>query len=121
MLNVIPKEGGNRFTGTLSPAAPTTTSGRQHVRRAQRPRARLPTAARDGSMTSTSVLAGPIVKDKLWFMTAHRRWGREERIANLFHDLTMNDPLFTPADGTNGRPFEPGATRRRISGRTTSA
>ena len=53
------------------------------------------------------VLAGPIVRDKIWFMTAHRRWGRTERIANLFHDTVLNDPFFTPADGTNGRPFEP--------------
>src|SRR5262249_10020677 len=31
-----------------------------------------------------------------------------ERVANLFHDTVLNDPYFTPADGTNGRPFEPG-------------
>ena len=54
-----------------------------------------------------AVLAGPIVQDKVWFMTAHRRWGRVERIANLFHDTVLNDPFFTPADGTNDRAFEP--------------
>ena len=108
VLNVIPKEGGNRFTGTLF------ASGTNHNLQADNMSDALKAA---GAITNSGtrrvydvnfVLAGPIVKDKLWFMTAHRRWGREERIANLFHDLTMNDPLFTPADGTNGRPFEPG-------------
>jgi hypothetical protein len=54
------------------------------------------------------VLAGPIKRDTVWFMTAHRRWGRRERVANLFHDTVLNDPYFIPADGTNGRPFQPG-------------
>src|SRR5262249_51464658 len=58
------------------------------------------------------VVAGPIERDALWFMTAHRRWGRRERVANLFHDTVLNDPSFTPADGTNGRPFEPGEPRQ---------
>src|SRR5215467_7602614 len=108
VLTVIPKEGGNRFTGTLF------ASGTNHNLQADNMSDALKAA---GAITNSGtrkvydvnfVLAGPIVKDKLWFMTAHRRWGREERIANLFHDLTANDPVFTPADGTNGRPFEPG-------------
>ena len=40
-------------------------------------------------------------------MTAHRRWGRRERIANLFNAVQLNVPQYVPADGTNGRPFEP--------------
>ena len=66
-----------------------------------------PTAEPVRCTTLNAVFAGPILRDKVWFMTAHRRWGRVERIANLFHDTVLNDPFFTPADGTNGRPFDP--------------
>ncbi len=108
VLNVIPREGGNRFSGTLF------ASGTNHNFQADNMSDALKNA---GAITNSgtrkvydlnAVLAGPILKDKLWFMTAHRRWGRTERIANLFHDTVLNDPFFTPADGTNGRPFEPG-------------
>jgi len=108
VLNVIPREGGNRFSGTLF------ASGTNHNLQADNMNDALRAA---GAITNSgtrlvydvnAVLAGPIVADKVWFMTAHRRWGRQERIANLFHDVTLNDPVFTPADGTNGRPFEPG-------------
>jgi len=107
VLNVIPREGGNRFSGTIF------ASGTNHNLQADNMSDALKNA---GAITNSgtrrvydlnAVFAGPIVADKLWFMTAHRRWGRQERVANLFHDLILNDPFFTPADGTNGRPFEP--------------
>ncbi|HMF99546.1 MAG TPA: carboxypeptidase-like regulatory domain-containing protein, partial [Vicinamibacterales bacterium] len=107
VLNVIPREGGNRFSGTLF------ASGTNHNLQADNMSDALKAA---GAITNSgtrkvydvnAVIAGPIIKDRVWFMTAHRRWGREERIANLFHDLSLNDQFFTPADGTNGRPFQP--------------
>lgn len=107
VINVIPREGGNRFSGTLF------ASGTDHNLQSDNMSDQLRSA---GAITNSStrsvydlnaVFAGPIIKDKVWFMTAHRRWGRTERIANLFHDTTLNDPFFTPADGTNGRPFQP--------------
>jgi len=107
VLNVIPREGGNRISGTIF------ASGTNHNLQADNMSDALKAA---GAITNSGtrsvydlnfVLAGPIIKDKVWFMTAHRRWGRVERIANLFHDTTLGDPFFTPADGTNGRPFDP--------------
>src|SRR5580765_2419507 len=107
VINVIPREGGNRFSGTLF------ASGTNHNLQADNMNDTLRAA---GAITNSgtrsvydvnAVIAGPIVRDKVWFMTAHRRWGRVERIANLFHDTVLNDPFFTPADGTNGRAFDP--------------
>ena len=107
VLNVIPREGGNRFSGTLF------ASGTDHYLQADNMNDALRAA---GAITNSgtrevydlnAVFAGPIIKDKVWFMTAHRRWGRQERIANLFHELTLNVPQYVPADGTNGKPFEP--------------
>src|SRR5262245_1128186 len=32
----------------------------------------------------------------MWFTSAHRKWGRTERIANLFRDATPNSWFYTP-------------------------
>ena len=45
---------------------------------------------------ANAVFAGPVLQDRLWFSSSHRRWGRDERIANLFYDSNDTDLLFTP-------------------------
>jgi hypothetical protein len=108
VVNLIPKDGGNRFSGTIF------ATGSNHNLQADNLSAALQAAGTKTTSGTRSVydlngvLAGPIKRDTVWFMTAHRRWGRRERVANLFHDTVLNDPFFTPGDGTNGRPFEPG-------------
>ncbi len=107
VLNVIPREGGNRFSGTLFASGTNNNLQADNMSDALRAAGAITNSGTRKVYDVNAVLAGPILKDKVWFMTAHRRWGREERIANLFHDVTLNDPTFTPADGTNGRPFDP--------------
>src|SRR5262249_23018501 len=107
-VNLIPMDGGNRLSGTMF------ATGSNHNLQADNLSAALQTAGTKTTSGTRSVydlngvLAGPIKTDTVWFMTAHRRWGRRERVANLFHDMVLNDPYFTPADGTSGRPFAPG-------------
>jgi hypothetical protein len=107
VLNVIPREGGNRFSGTLFASGTNHNFQADNMNDALRAAGAITNSGTRSVYDLNAVLAGPILQDKLWFMTAHRRWGRVERIANLFHDTTLNDPFFTPADGTAGRPFEP--------------
>jgi hypothetical protein len=104
---VIPREGGNRFSGTLFATGTNHNLQADNLTDALRAQGVITPSGTRSVYDLNFVFAGPIVRDKVWFMTAHRRWGRVERVANLFHDLTLNDPYFTPADGTNGRPFEP--------------
>ena len=107
-MNLIPKDGGNRFGGTIF------ATGSNHRLQADNLTAELQAAGAKTTSGTRSVydlngvLAGPIKRHRVWFMTAHRAWGRQERVANLFHDMLLNDPYFTPADGSSGRPFEPG-------------
>ena len=107
VLNVIPREGGNRFSGTLFASGTNHNLQADNMSDALRAAGAITNSGTRSVYDVNAVLAGPIVQDKVWFMTAHRRWGRVERIANLFHDTVLNDPFFTPADGTNGRPFDP--------------
>jgi hypothetical protein len=108
VVNLIPRDGGNRFSGTIF------ATGSNHKLQAENLTTELQAAGAKTTSGTRSVydlngvLAGPIKRDRVWFMTSHRAWGRRERVANLFHDMLLDDPYFTPADGSNGRPFEPG-------------
>src|SRR5215831_19938662 len=107
VVNVIPREGGNHFSGTLFGSGTNHSLQADNMSDTLRAAGAITNSGTRSVYDVNAVLAGPIIADKLWFMTAHRRWGRQERIANLFHDAVLNDPFFTPADGTNGKPFEP--------------
>ena len=92
VVNLIPKDGGNRFGGTIF------ATGSNHRLQADNLTAELQAAGAKTTSGTRSVydlngvLAGPIKRDRVWFMTAHRAWGRQERVANLFHDMLLNDP-----------------------------
>jgi hypothetical protein len=107
VLNVIPREGGNRFSGTLFASGTNHNLQADNMSDALKAAGAITNSGTRSVYDANVVLAGPILRDKVWFMTAHRRWGRVERIANLFHDTVLDDPFFTPADGTNGRAFAP--------------
>lgn len=95
-INLIPKDGGNRFDATIFAA------GTNHSLQANNLTSDLQSQGLKSINGIRSiydlngVIGGPIRQDKLWFMTAHRRWGRRERIANLFHDSNLTDYVFTP-------------------------
>ena len=41
-------------------------------------------------------VGGPIVRDKLWFYTAHRYDGNEVRIAGNYENATRDSWIYTP-------------------------
>jgi len=90
VINVVPKDGGNRFSGSV--VANGATGGMQADNLTDELKAR-------GASSTTSIrnvfdlngaLGGPIMKDKLWFFTGLRRWGNENYVAGLYFS---KDPL----------------------------
>ena len=86
-LNMIPREGGNRFSGDFKVAVP---AGRLAVGQPDRSR----TSGRgltlgnatDRIVDTTFALGGPIMRDKLWFFTSARYYSVNNFIANTFFD-----------------------------------
>jgi hypothetical protein len=74
-VNLIPKEGGNRFTGTF--VGNYTNNSLEGSNASAELVARNDTAVSvvDWIYDVNAALGGPIKKDKLWFYTAHRAWG----------------------------------------------
>ena len=95
-VNIIPKEGGNTFSG--STFGNFSNSGLQGDNLSQDLiDAGLRTPDVVSSIWDTSVdLGGPIVRDRLWFHAAYRNWGLKLLPANTFYDTDPNDFVFEP-------------------------
>src|SRR5262249_20583841 len=94
--NIIPKEGGNTFRGTLY----GNYTGRQ-----------LQSHNPDGSLIAPGLTSvntnnkiwdfnpnggGRLVQDRLWFYTAFRHWGINNNVAGLFQNATPKSLFYTP-------------------------
>ena len=83
-LNMIPREGGNRFSGDFKAAyRPGDWQGEQPDRSAHRPRPARRQRHRPHHRLH-GALGGPIQKDKLWFFTSARYFSVNNFIANTF-------------------------------------
>ena len=95
-VNIIPKDGGNRFNGSafLKFANDKIQGGNVND-----------TLRSQGIVTADSILkiydasgafGGPIKKDSLWFWTAHRYWGYQQIRTNTFYESNQSTFVFTP-------------------------
>ena len=83
---MIPREGGNRFSGDFKMAAGRATGSPSNLtERHQGPRPHAGNAI-DRIIDYTFALGGPIMKDKLWFFTSARYFSVNNFIANTFFD-----------------------------------
>jgi hypothetical protein len=122
--NIIPKEGGNRFAGSLfagysnhrlqsdnlTPALIATGLTRAN---------RLVT-----HWDVNAAQGGPLKRDKIWFFGSYRNWGQQEEVTGMFHAIDPSSFVFNPLLGAAGnvdlnRPaaFEP--KNKAYSGRVT--
>ena len=95
-INVVQKEGGNRFSGMFG-----ANYANSHLQSDN-----LTSELRARGLANTSSLirvhdvgvgfGGPLVKNKLWFYTAHRDWGGLSTSAGVYSNLTQNTVFYTP-------------------------
>ena len=95
-MNMIPKEGGNSFSGSVSGLY--TNDSLQSDNLTDELRARgLTTVNKALNVHSfDATIGGPIRKDRLWFFGAFRKAGNENQIAGQFFNLTQGAPIYTP-------------------------
>ena len=106
-LNMIPKDGGNTFKGSLfisrTPGAWQSDNFTDELRQRG---CRRRTASRR-SHDFNPGFGGPIKKDHLWFFTSFRRWGVDQTVTDSFYNLDPTHLTFVPANGLNGRELKP--------------
>ena len=113
VVNVIPKEGGNTFSGILAGFYANDSMEGQNLTQELRD-AGLNTSNSTLKMWDQSLsLGGPIMRDKLWFFLAGRSWGFSRRHAGVY----WNQSTFPGAPPT-GEPrylTPPGAERKVVN------
>lgn len=95
-VNLIPKEGGNRFSG--SAFANYAGRGMQSNNFSSELKSRgLPAQDRVDKIPDESVsLGGPIVRDRLWFFFAHRYGGRWLSLGDIYFSKDPNAWVYNP-------------------------
>jgi len=115
-FNAVPKEGSNRFAGTIF------TNFANHSMQGNNVTPDLLTRGVRDPNTLDKVwdinpsLGGPLVTDKLWFFWGNRWWGTYSAVAGNYYNLTPNSVgyKYTPADGSNGRPLRQAQWRQHL-------
>jgi len=96
VVNMIPKEGGNSFSGSLSGLYTSDRFESSNLNDDLRARG-LTTISKILKIYDTGVtLGGPLRKDKLWFFASFREWGNQHLMAGNFWNKTQGTPFYTP-------------------------
>jgi hypothetical protein len=95
-VNAVPKDGGNRFSFSFFTSDTVKALQANNINDSLRQR--FVTAASQVKKVYDvgGGVGGPIVKDKLWFYTAHRVWGNEIYVPGAFYPLTRGGARFAP-------------------------
>jgi hypothetical protein len=115
VLNIIPRDGGNTFSGTFVMSGATgAMQGSNYTQR-----------LRDAGLRSPSELitvrevnpmgGGPIVRDRLWFYATYREIYSENTVPGMFFNRNAGNPNAWTVDFDTSRPaFRDGKTRMAV-------
>jgi carboxypeptidase family protein len=119
-INIVPKEGGNRFSGSLF-ASGVNRWWQNNNLTPELQAAGLPAPnAMKLAYDVNPAVGGPIMKDKLWFFTSGRVQANQNYIAGQYSNLNAGDPTkwLYAADFNDQEAFQ--ITQKSIGARLTS-
>jgi hypothetical protein len=111
VVNTIPAEGGNRFSGTGFGAYTNHNLQASNLSDDLKAWGLTVVNGVRKIYDVNGLFGGPLVKDKWWFVASGRRSGSELRAASLFHDSNLNDWIYTP---DTSRPVDPGRIQPQL-------
>ena len=95
-INAIPKEGGNTFSYYVSVSGTNGNFQNDNVDDALQARGASPLAKNKKVWDYGVGVGGPIVRDRVWFYTAHRWWGAQNFQPTGNFNMTPHTPFYTP-------------------------
>jgi hypothetical protein len=96
IVNMIPKEGGNQFAGSVSGLFSNDSLMSDNLSDDLIARGLKSVNSLNYIYDAGFTLGGPIVKDRLWFYGSFREWGNKRQAANKFYNATQHTPFYTP-------------------------
>jgi hypothetical protein len=106
-LNMIPKEGGNAFKGSLFMSRTPGSWQSNNFTDALRQQGLQAPNRVERIQDLNPGFGGPIQKNRLWFFSSFRRWGVDQSITDSFYNLDPTHKTYIPANGQNGRELKP--------------
>jgi hypothetical protein len=95
-VNGVPKEGGNRFTGSFLTNYTGPDLQTSNLSDELRARGLNSEAGIKKVYDVTMSMGGPIKEDRLWFFTSHRWWGAENYVPGNYFNKTQESWFYTP-------------------------
>jgi hypothetical protein len=95
IVNMIPKEGGNKFAGSSSGLYSSKNLMSDNLSQELIDRGLKSVNRLNYIYDSGVTLGGPIKRDQLWFFGSFREWGNERQAANKFYNKTQGTPFYT--------------------------
>lgn len=96
-VNYVPKEGGNQFKYYFAGNFANNAMQGTNLKQEHKDRGLTVASSIDKIYDAGGGMGGRIVRDKVWFYTAHRAWGTKEFQPGAFFNKSAN-PLFYEAD-----------------------
>jgi hypothetical protein len=100
--NVVPKEGGNRFTGYFLVSHTTGSLQSNNLTDELKNKGLQSANPLKRLYDYNAALGGPLKQDKLWFFTSIRQWDQQEQVTGMFHPIDPLSFVFNPALGAAG-------------------
>ena len=92
VMNIIPKEGGNRFSGSAFGSIAGKWSQGENLDDELRAFGIVDPAAIITNYDYSGALGGPITRDRLWFFATARSYGNEADVPGLYGNANAGDP-----------------------------
>src|SRR4029079_9086144 len=90
VVNTIPREGGNNWSGTLFGAWANHALQSDNLSDSLKAQRLTPVNGLRVIADLSGLMGGPIGRDRWWFVTSHRVSGSPLRAASLFHDANLD-------------------------------
>ena len=95
-VNMVPKDGGNTLAGSFSGAYASGSMQSGNLTDTLRARGLTRANSLERIYDAGIGIGGPIVRDKLWFFTAHRAWGSKEQVAGVYFNKRPGTLFYEP-------------------------
>jgi hypothetical protein len=120
-MNVVPKDGGNRFTVTATVEGTNDKFQGSNLTDALKARFLTQIGKIQKIWDVGYGVGGPIAQDKVWFYTGGRKWGSIENIAGVYFNKAENQKALSPASIAAGgfKPYEADLTKPAFYDRYT--
>ena len=118
-FNLIPREGGNRFSGTLFATAVNSSFQGNNITDELVQRGLTGRFSIKSNYDVNPGFGGPILKDKLWFYVAARWNGVHNYVANAYYNTDTGDPRAWTYVPDRNNPGTGDADWRAFNGRVT--